>query len=189
MVGVAGKVPERRVDPLIALDQSGEMSSAVRRALELVTSLSPGKREALVDMPFADALRLLEIALPTNRASADELIGPFYDARGLAERWHISVQAVHKRADKGKRLLKVLTKDDVALFPSFQFDAAGEMLPGLPAVMGALTPAVSDSWTIARWLKAPSSRAQGQSPAELLRAGQLDRVLTLATSFSERLSA
>jgi hypothetical protein len=162
--------------------------SAIQRMLELVSSLPQERKDALTTMPFAEALLLLNAALPSSRGT-DELVGPFYDTKGLAGRWHISEQAVHKRADKAHKLLKVITKDDVALYPSFQFDARGTMLPSLPEVIDALSPAIIDRWTIARWLKAPSTRAGGRSPAELLRNGERDRALNLAASFSERLSA
>lgn len=158
----------------------------LQRFIEVMSRLPEGRKEALASMPVDDAVQLLNAALPASQG-ADALIGPFYDTKGLAQRWHISEQAVHKRADQAHKLLKVMTPDDVALYPSFQFDARGHLLPGLPAVIAAFAP-VADRWTIARWLNAPSSRAGGRTPAELLRSGELPRVLSLAASFAGRLT-
>lgn len=170
--------------------RTGVRSSQVliQRAVALAIHLPEDRQESLAALSTTDAVRLVSAALPSNRTT-DELVGPFYDTKGLAERWHISEQAVHKRADVAHKLLKVMTKDDVALYPAFQFDAGGGMLPNLPEVMEAFAPGVTDTWSVARWLKAPSSRLDGRSPADALRSGEQDRVLALASSFSKRLAA
>lgn len=173
----------------IELDSSEPQEAAViERALRLVAGLPPARRDALAAMPFQDALDLLTAALPAP-AGSDELVGPFYDTEGLARRWRISAQAVHKRADKARRLLKVITADGVALYPAFQFDSRGGLLPRLPEVIDAFEPAVSDRWTIARWLAAPNPALQGRAPADLLREGEGDRVLAAAAALAGRLAA
>lgn len=125
---------------------------------------------------------------PSPPPDTDGLVGPFYDTKRLSEHWHISEQAVHERADVDHELLKVVTKDGVALYPAFQLDLGGGLLPHLPEVWEAFAPGTADAWTIARWLRTPSARLDGRSPADALRAGDQARVLVLASSFSARLT-
>ena len=61
-------------------------------------------------------------------------------------------------------------------FPLWQFDPEGPdgVIAGLPQVLAAL-PVVE--FTKAHWLRRPQPVFDGQTPLELLRQGQLDRVL------------
>jgi hypothetical protein len=119
--------------------------------------------------------------------AADELIRPVYDAKGLAARLGIPEHAVHALADRTRELLKVTTTEGVDLSPAFQIDSAGSVLPHLREVLDPFA-TIDDTWTIARWVKAPSGRLDGRSPAEALRAGEKERVVAVASSFGSRLS-
>lgn len=159
----------------------------IARLLEVAARMPEGRRRQLAEMPLPDAVELIDAALPMG-AGTDELLGPFYDSRGLSDRWGISVQAVHKRAG-AHRLLKVITRDGVALYPAFQFDPRGGLLPHLPAVFDAFAPHIQDTWSIAAWLNAPNQRLDGGTPAHLLREGRAADVLKAAAVFAGRLAA
>ncbi|WP_426519612.1 hypothetical protein ACPPVQ_05960 [Diaminobutyricibacter sp. McL0618] len=159
----------------------------VYQALVMVAGLTDRKRALFASLPPADAARLLSAALPTANV-ADEKVGPFYDTRGLVDRWRISPAAVHKRADTGQ-LLKVITAEGAALYPAWQFDSTGGLLPHLAEVREALAPAITDPWTIGAWLNSPRRLLDGRTPADALRQGRVDEVLAAAAALSDRLSA
>lgn len=116
----------------------------------------------------------------------DALIGPFLRSEGVQARLHISRQAVAAKAAR-RRLLRVFTSDGIALFPAWQFiDGSG--VPGLAAVLALFPEETVDGWTLAGWLRTEDSEL-GEVPLDLLLAGDVERVESVARSAARSLAS
>lgn len=98
----------------------------------------------------------------------------------------VSRQRLHQLIKAG-RLVAVLTKDRrSSLYPAWQFAAAitgdGTPLPGLAAVIAAAHAAEMDPETLHFFMVEPDERLGGGTPADLLAAGETDRVVGLIRS-------
>ena len=116
----------------------------------------------------------------------DELIGPFLRSEGVQARLHISRQAVAAKAAR-RRLLRVFTSDGVALFPAWQF-SEGAVVRGLAPILALFSEDIVDGWTVAGWLRTQDPELGGV-PFELLLAGEVDRVQSVARSAARSLAA
>lgn len=121
--------------------------------------------------------------LPTTHP-LDGIVGPFYDTAGLTTWLDVSRQAIHKQVIR-RRILGLKTADDVMLYPAFQFDVFGAPLPSLRDVLDLLDPQDADPWGSAVWLATPATELHGTTPAQCLRAGQLDAVLAVASRINQ----
>lgn len=86
----------------------------------------------------------------------------------------VSRQAVSQRV-RNKRLLSMEISGR-AWFPDWQF-AGGRLVAGLPEVIAALGEAGQDAYTADAVMRSPYPEENGRTLAELLHAGELDRVL------------
>jgi hypothetical protein len=109
----------------------------------------------------------------------DDRVGPFYDTTGLRKWFRMSRQTLDAQARVGD-VLCVMSGDGQRLYPSFQFDASGNPLPHLRAVLAALDPDREAPWGDAIWLNAPAEDLDGSTPAEALRTDRADDVVRLA---------
>lgn len=109
----------------------------------------------------------------------DSRIGPFLDASGLQQLTGLDRREIDARVAAGE-ILEVITSDQAHLYPSFQTSAGGGLLPGLAEVMGCLAEISDDRWDVALWLLEPSSRFNGLCAADILRAGDIARVVEAA---------
>jgi hypothetical protein len=107
-----------------------------------------------------------------------ELMSESLTAPQVAEILGVSRQAPHDRRKAG-RLLAVPV-DNVWLFPAWQFDPAApnSVLTGLPEVLAALNH-LSPLQQYA-WLRRPHKTLDGRSPIEVLRGGDVQRIVTSA---------
>lgn len=105
----------------------------------------------------------------------DRAIGPFYDSAGVASRLRVSDDNV-ELLTRRHSLLACPTAEGVVVYPTFQFDDSGTVLPGLAIVLAALAEGTSDRWQMALWLRTPSEQLQGMRPHEALDRGQIDVV-------------
>lgn len=150
-------------------------SAYQQKLLALLTKVTLNVDER-VGTPEDIAARMLA-AIP-HSSTWDAAAGPFYDTAGLVRWLDVSRQRIHQLAKHGD-ILSVLTGDGKStLYPAWQFGPQGELLPGLKQVVDVLKPALASSWTIASWLNADTE--DSDSPASLLRAGELDSVLSEA---------
>lgn len=108
----------------------------------------------------------------------DARVGPFYDERGVRILTGLSAVELASHIASSD-ILAVVTSDGISLFPDFQFGPHGELLPGMRSVVPLLLPISDDNWDVALWLCA-SGEFDKPSAAELLRMGEIDRVLTIA---------
>ncbi len=117
----------------------------------------------------------------------DDLLGPFYDTRGVARLLGgISRQAVADRCVR-RSLLGLKTADGVLVYPAFQFNEHNEVVAGLGPVLKSFDPHVVDAWTVAGWLVSKKRTLKGKTPIAWLReGGDPERVLTLARDAAHR---
>lgn len=106
-----------------------------------------------------------------------ETLGPFYDAKGIADSLNISKQAVSAMEKDGKVLGLRGSGGTRVLYPSFQFSSQMEPLPRMAEVIAAYGRGPEGAWTLARWLQLPSRRFGGHSAAQAMRAGNTGAVL------------
>lgn len=111
-----------------------------------------------------------------------EEVGPFLDTDGVRRiLGGVTKQAVSERVRSG-RLLALRTGSGRLVYPLWQF-LEGELLPGLPEVLGTAgyeAQRPSTGWTIASWLATEDPDLGNETPRELLAAGRLEPVLAAA---------
>lgn len=109
----------------------------------------------------------------------DRKVGPFFDADGLSEAFGMTAEFLKREVASGG-LLRVVSRDGFALFPSFQFDASGGLLPWMAEMLTRLDPDGSDPWGDANWLNTPADELGQTTPAAALRSGRHGEALALA---------
>ena len=121
-----------------------ELMGELRTGLEaLLARGAPLRRESALTL----ATRML--AAVRGAHVYDELVGPFHTTAGVQTLLGITRQAVHARVKRGT-LLRVLTSDEVALYPTFQFRGA-QVPPPLRRVLATFRETPVDGWTVAAW--------------------------------------
>ena len=113
----------------------------------------------------------------------DAALGPFYDSAGLQAWLGAFADDVHELARDG-RLLSVPTAEGELLFPIFQFDSDGAVLPRLDEVLKVMRDGDQGDWATALWLVNHDPH-DGTSAVELLQAGEADTVLLHAAQWIE----
>jgi hypothetical protein len=86
-----------------------------------------------------------------------------------------------------QRLLALPDRDGQRLFPAFQFGEDGRPLPGLGEVLRALHGAFESPYSLASWFVTGQEELAGETPAVMLRAGELEAVMLAAARTRERL--
>jgi hypothetical protein len=158
------------------------VDEAVRQFRESLTAVATEHERAGLEVrqvlgepdDFAD--RAVQAAAPLS-SPWDELVGPFVRSDGVQARLGISRQAVAAKAAR-RRLLRVITTDDVHLYPVWQF-AGSAMLPGLADVLALFPEDAVDGWTLAGWLRTPDAEL-AETPCDVLARGDVARVLAVA---------
>lgn len=159
---------ERAVQPVKTRPKSGEEQERADFIAELLggETWSPSEAATLEAEAMAD-----------HFARRRELLAGALTASQVADRLGSSRQTPHDRLRSGS-LLGVM--DNGALrFPAWQFDGMGPdgVVEGLPEVVRALSIPV---FSKIGWMVRPHSTLDGQTPLQLLQAGELGRVLQVA---------
>ena len=68
-------------------------------------------------------------------------------------------------------------------YPKWQFNDAGALLPGIREVLQTFRSA--DEWRVMRYFLAPRHRLNDRKPLDLLREGEVDKVLSHAAAHGE----
>ncbi|MEV7648196.1 hypothetical protein [Arthrobacter sp. NPDC089319] len=121
-------------------------------------------------------------AMPLRNGRYDgHEVGPFYDTAGLVSWLEYPEEALDKRR-QAHQLLGCRTVDGKWLYPVWQFQEDGELLPGLAEALKVLLTGLNDGWTVALWFTGETSdRLDGLSPREWLSQGRcLQPVLEIA---------
>ncbi|MYZ47175.1 hypothetical protein E4O86_05555 [Rhizobiales bacterium L72] len=98
----------------------------------------------------------------------------------------VSRQAVDKRVQDGS-LLAVPGPSNRRSYPTLQFSSDGTVIPGLKAVRDALQ--TSNPWMVLNFLSRPDSRLGNRRPIDLLKSGDLERVLDAARAESDQVAS
>ncbi len=115
----------------------------------------------------------------------DEVVGPFYEMDGAANRMHVSAETVQARV-RSNELLACPTAEGDLVFPTFQFTSDGTALPWLGRVLSALAAGTEDRWHVAMWLNTPNEQLNDETPRDLLNDGKSAAVLKVAEQTAER---
>jgi hypothetical protein len=110
-----------------------------------------------------------------------DLVGPFYDAATVADVLGVSASAVRSRRARGS-LLALRTGSGSWVYPAWQFDHGGQVLPGLVPVLRVLAGGDVSAWTLASWLRSPEVELSGRTPFAVLHAGAEDDLVLLVAS-------
>jgi hypothetical protein len=89
----------------------------------------------------------------------------------------VSRQAVDRKIREGS-LLAVPGPSNRRRFPTAQFSQDGSLLPGLKQVQAALN--YASPWAVLNFLVNPHDSLGGEKPIDLLRRGEIDRVVDAA---------
>ena len=141
--------------------------------------------QAVLGDPAEFATRALQATAPVP-SPWDELVGPFTLSDGVQARLGISRQAVAAKAAR-RRLLRVITTDDVHLYPVWQFDGK-HMVEGLSDMLALFREDEVDGWTLAGWLRTTDPEL-GESPHDALVRGDIARVMSAARMAASLLAA
>ncbi len=163
--------------PLADLQRSrDELAHAPADPAASVTEAEERDRahQALVQARARNLARVLE---DRARLTAECLPAALVQ-RGLG----VSRQRLHQLVKAG-RLIAVLTRDRrSSLYPAWQFAGDGTPLPGLAAVIAAAHAAEMDPETLHFFMVEPDERLGGGTPADLLAAGEAERVVDVLRS-------
>lgn len=125
-------------------------------------------------------------ALPQESRLAKDA-GPFYDTPSLARWLGITRQALNNRVNKGQMLM-CLTSDRQRVYPTWQFNSDGKVLPGISDVIVTFREVGLDGWTVAKWLNVDNPDLNGRKASRLLADGKVDEVVTAARRDVERMA-
>ncbi|WP_285117302.1 hypothetical protein [Leifsonia sp. fls2-241-R2A-40a] len=156
-----------------------EMTAVKRQFVQAVISrlIEGGWTEAFEE-PSADPEKLAEMALAAlpSKSPWDKELGPFFDTPSLAKWKGVSRQRL-ATLRKENRLIGLRSADTAGtiLYPRYQFDGRGRLLPHLPEIWPVLTAGYPE-WTAAAWLNTPDPDWQDRTAADVLRYGSEDDV-------------
>ena len=195
------QLTESRADvaPVLAfgLARGGRSFSApdLRKLLQIFTGTTIGPSNGA---PKSDARQTVEPAQatfsPGPRARA-LLRGKATAERDLAESGGsysleevrrllsgVSRQAVEKRVREG-RLLAVIGQNNKRFYPVAQFNDDGSVVEGLRAIQNAM--ATCNGYAVLNFLVNPDSRLGNRKPLDLLKQGEVERVVEAAARVGE----
>lgn len=95
----------------------------------------------------------------------------------------VSRQAIDKRVQEGS-LLAVPGPSNRRSYPTLQFNPDGTVAAGLKAVREALQ--TSNPWTVLNFLSRPDSRLGNRKPIDVLKSGDVGRVVEAARRHGEQ---
>jgi len=146
----------------------------------LLRALSSG--ELLDDLKSVEPLAPAFIrGIKAERRLLDENGGTLTEEQ-VAEVLGISRQAVEKRR-RAHTLIALTTGRHGYRYPVWQFTKSGKALPGLDDVLRALGP--HDEWMQAAFFVGKNPRLGDRTPIEILKAGEISRVVEAAEVYGE----
>ncbi|KRF06340.1 hypothetical protein ASH00_08860 [Arthrobacter sp. Soil782] len=112
-----------------------------------------------------------------------EKCGLFYDTDGLMSWLGLPYREIQERRE-ARAILGCPTAEGDFIYPVWQFQDNGELLPGLSSILTVLSSGIDDSWTWALWLQtAVPGELNGRTVTEWLRdGGDVGPVLQLAAN-------
>lgn len=149
--------------------------------LETVRILTAAVGEQWASRPGAkSSLALAEMRGAVAREALKNAEGGSLSADEAGQRLGISKAAVLKRYQKGQLIGWREAKQKAIRFPVWQF-GGDNVLPGLPEVLGVFQTAPwLDDWARVVFFLSPLASLKGKRPLDLLRKGELSKVLRAA---------
>jgi hypothetical protein len=95
----------------------------------------------------------------------------------------ISRQSVEKRVREG-RLLAVVGRNNKRFYPVAQFNDDGSVVDGLHAIQDAM--ATRNGYAVLNFLVNPDPRLDNRKPIDLLKQGEIERVVEVAAGIGEQ---
>lgn len=86
-----------------------------------------------------------------NGNAMAEKVGPFYETSGLVVWLDITKQGLQRRRDTNA-IIGCKTQEGHHVYPVWQFQEDGTLIPGLRDVLKVLATGIQDGWTWALWL-------------------------------------
>lgn len=169
-IGV-GNPPARQALPTSARQRTGRLEDDEQVLSYVLSLVSDRLRSAAhrVDSE-ADAHQLADriaSVLPAENPAA-EAIGPVFQTSDLTTWLGVSKQAIDNKVRR-RDLLALKTSDGYRIYPDWQFDEHGKVLPGVGESIRALTEGGMDPWTQAMWFRGKTSALGGTSAARWLQ--------------------
>lgn len=167
---------------LLSSDELAVLADRVKQALDplpapgaqepFITALTGGRSYNQSERVVLEAATALQ-GLMTRR----EVLGGALAVRDVAKLLGKSRQAIHDRAKRN--MLLGINDGGQLRFPLWQFDAdaPNDVVPGLPKVLTALH---VPPFVKATWLQRPNPYFEGQTPLNVLKAGEVERVVAEA---------
>jgi hypothetical protein len=167
-------------------EHAADLSEAVRLALGVVyespaTEATPGPSLDAVFSPGPRARALLRGKAIAEKDLADS--GGSYsldDVRRLLN--FVSRQSIEKRVREG-RLIAVIGPNNKRFYPVAQFHDDGSVVEGLSQVQDAL--ATRNGYAVLNYLVNPDPRLENCKPIDLLKRGEVGRVVEAAARVGE----
>lgn len=111
--------------------------------------------------------------------------GPTCTVEQHAKKIGISRQAVLKRLKAGTLLGWRENSQNAYRIPSWQFDAEGNLLPGMAQVLKELNVPEFDEWAKILFFLQQRNSLKGKRPIELIVAGKTEAVVLLAREYAQ----
>ena len=152
------------------------MQSMIETDWEAIVAelLAPGSGSQAATSATTDDDEIRKRVLEASFREREQLLARSLSTSEVAQLLNVSRQTPHDRAAQ-KTLLAIQDKNQLR-FPPWQFDANGAngVVAGLPGVLQALA---IGPLSQARWLTTPTRVFENRSPLDLLRSGEIDRVV------------
>ncbi|CAN5544777.1 hypothetical protein BH24ACT15_BH24ACT15_09800 [soil metagenome] len=139
-----------------------------------VLDLSPGPVvQPRLNTAAAEVARLVNAARAALLGS-----GTAVTVEQIAEARGTSTDAVRQWMSRRRKAgdLATVTHEGVALVPTFQLDDAFDARPEAAAIVSRLIEYGMSGWAVWDWAEVPSGWLDGETPADLIRAGRVGEV-------------
>ncbi|MBG6185307.1 hypothetical protein IWX65_003286 [Arthrobacter sp. CAN_A214] len=101
-----------------------------------------------------------------------EKVGPFYEPSGLMAWLDITKQGLGRRRESDT-IIGCKTQEGYFVYPVWQFQDDGTLIPGLREVLKVLATGIKDGWTWALWLTSEvPGQLDGKSAVQWLTEGR-----------------
>jgi len=164
-----------------ALEKTGMRSAGSYRQ---VASVSPKAGSAIDAAAFEPDARSRALLRGRDIARLDlKAAGGAYGLEDVRKLLHgVARQRIDARVKEGS-LLAVPGPSNRRRFPTLQFTADGDVIPGLKAVQSALP--TRNPWAVLNFFVQPDDRLDGRRPIDVLKSGDVAAVVAAAKGIAQ----
>lgn len=131
-----------------------------------------------------DDAKMAKVAAFDPRAAGLALVqklkeseGGSWSGRELNERFGLTSATLHGRRKMRRIVFWRDAKHDF-FYPQWQFTEAGAMRPGIEDILKVFNS--TDEWRVMRYFLSPRRQLEGKKPLDLLRSGEVEKVISHA---------